>query len=123
MPAPPRRARFQVHLSTAIALMFTAGGLIWGNTIERTMLIQSDLNSLEIGQRSEIKYFGWPFPAIAKEIRAPERPNDGAVSIVCGERSQGLGVPLNILVGAFLLFFVWYACEWLIRRRALKKGP
>ncbi|HLX61109.1 MAG TPA: hypothetical protein VKX17_07480 [Planctomycetota bacterium] len=33
MPNPPRRARFQIHLSTAIVLMFVAGGLMWLNFI------------------------------------------------------------------------------------------
>ena len=31
MPPPPRHARFQIHLSTAIVLMFVAGGLMWAN--------------------------------------------------------------------------------------------
>lgn len=32
MPKPPRRRRFQIHLSTAIVMMFVAGVLIWANT-------------------------------------------------------------------------------------------
>jgi hypothetical protein len=31
MPQPPRRKRFQIHLSTAVVLMFVAGGIIWAN--------------------------------------------------------------------------------------------
>ncbi|HLX63075.1 MAG TPA: hypothetical protein VKX17_17530 [Planctomycetota bacterium] len=31
MTTLPRRARFQIHLSTANVLMFVAGGLIWAN--------------------------------------------------------------------------------------------
>src|SRR5437868_13219387 len=31
MPTPPPRKRFQFHLSTAIVMMFVAGGLIWAN--------------------------------------------------------------------------------------------
>src|SRR6266404_3214218 len=31
MPPPPRRARFQIHLSTPIVLMFVAGALSWAN--------------------------------------------------------------------------------------------
>ncbi len=31
MTEPPRRKRFQFHLSTAIVMMFVAGGLSWAN--------------------------------------------------------------------------------------------
>src|SRR5438874_1770002 len=35
MPDSPHRSRFQIHLSTAIVLMFVAGGLIWANVSGR----------------------------------------------------------------------------------------
>jgi len=31
VPETPRRRRFQIHLSTAILMMFVAGVLIWAN--------------------------------------------------------------------------------------------
>ena len=31
MREPPRRKRFQIHLSTAVVMMIAAGGLIWAN--------------------------------------------------------------------------------------------
>src|SRR5258706_7108575 len=34
-PEPPRRKRFQIHLSTAIVMMFVAGAIIWANVRER----------------------------------------------------------------------------------------
>ncbi|HLX59657.1 MAG TPA: hypothetical protein VKX17_00105 [Planctomycetota bacterium] len=41
MPEPPRRARFQIHLSTAIVMMFVAGGLMWANFYEGAVLQES----------------------------------------------------------------------------------
>ena len=35
MPNPPPRKPFQIHLSTAIVLMFVASGLMWANVTER----------------------------------------------------------------------------------------
>src|SRR6476660_9027182 len=35
MPTPPPRKRFQIHLSTAVVMMFVAAGLIWANIYER----------------------------------------------------------------------------------------
>ena len=32
MPTPPPRKRFQIHLSTAIAVMFVAGGMAYGHS-------------------------------------------------------------------------------------------
>jgi hypothetical protein len=31
MPEPPRRKRFQIHLSTAMVMMFVAAAIIWAN--------------------------------------------------------------------------------------------
>ena len=44
MPTPPPRKRFQIHLSTAIVMMFVAGGLMWANFTHKD------------------DYFGWPYP-------------------------------------------------------------
>src|SRR5580765_4717151 len=35
MPEPPRRKRFQIHLSTAVVMMFVAGALVWANVLGR----------------------------------------------------------------------------------------
>jgi hypothetical protein len=47
MTTTPRRAWFQIHLSTAVVLMFVAGGLMWGSFISQ--------------QTGERKTWGWPF--------------------------------------------------------------
>ena len=51
MPNPPRRPFFQIHLSTAIVLMFTAGALVWANVTKQWVLVLSNAGWA----------FGWPF--------------------------------------------------------------
>ena len=53
---PPRRVRFQVHLSTAIVLMFAAGGLMWANMCDATMV-------MEIICQMTMRAYGWPLTA------------------------------------------------------------
>jgi hypothetical protein len=107
---PPRRARFQVHLSTAIVLMFAAGGLMW----------------LNVDIHSDCKFFGWPYDVVAWSDayclfdNAPDAIVLGHHLIIATNRIMWFSDISFILA---ILFSVWYACEWLIRRRALKKGP
>jgi hypothetical protein len=114
---PPRRARFQVHLSTAIVLMFTAGALMWANVTPCKVIIWPFL----------AQYNGWPFTAIGDTIILPDAKNDSKqfIYIISGT-SQFIiywRLCLDIAIALLILSSVWYACEWLIRRRALKKGP
>src|SRR5689334_11537731 len=86
MPLPPRRARFQIHLSTAIVLMFVAGGLIWANVAFQEILLNPEtgkkipVNSILIFLRdatepsslndsavTRLRQYGWPFIAIELE--------------------------------------------------------
>jgi hypothetical protein len=64
---------------------------------------------------------GWPLPAIRwgkqffKTKPAWNRGNElYDIWLVFGF--------IDLAVALLILFSVWYACEWLIRRRALKKG-
>jgi len=65
MPEPPRRKRFPLfpirwHLSTAIVLMFVAGGLIWENLHSRPIsIITVDPD----GNRHNLNtsFYGWPY--------------------------------------------------------------
>lgn len=113
---PPRK-RFQVHLSTAIILMFAAGGMIWANVTVRTYVQAPPVN--DPSYKREVKYFGWPCPAIRKEDRdidMPHRHGEPA-SIVCGDSSPGFGLPIDVVVALSLLAAVWYVCErWIAWR-------
>ena len=106
MTEPPRRKRFQFHLSTAIVMMFVAGGLMWANA--------SPVDSVPIYHRypGAVDY-GWPQTAVCIDRLLVDQQ--------WFERVQW-GIVTDIAVACALLFSVWFFCEWLIRRRAARKG-
>jgi hypothetical protein len=128
MTTPPRRARFQIHLSTAIVLMFAAGGLIWANTMVRG-------SQFHLTQYMRIYYIsddlGWPAHAFTHYFksfsmfefeRAPEHRKTGVTHVHDRFEFHPKGIALNLFVLFTILFAAWLTCEWLIRRRAARKG-
>jgi hypothetical protein len=94
-----KRVRFQIHLSTAVVLMFAAGGLMWANIRPWWYLQYSDYYRSEIS----IKAWGWPGAlAIA---------NEGRTEI---QRSM---IFFNLAAALMILLTVWFICEWRIRRK------
>ena len=122
MPEPPRRKRFQFHLSTAIVMMFVAGGLMWANTTakiaEEGTFNESHVNwtgTFVLVQR------GWPFPYCQLEnwqysdkSRSPIRNPDPKYYF-----SNAL---LNMLIAMIIVSLGLFLCESRIRRRAARKG-
>ena len=152
MTTPPRRARFQIHLSTAIVLMFVAGGLIWANVRGRFVpkigaafrygMIDKEMTESEFIQSKEYEYeewvghhtfeHGWPFDAMRSASRV-YRTRRGKSVMSAGTPSAWLRgripstwrtgpIIYNALIALLVLFGVWFVCEWQIRRRAARKG-
>jgi hypothetical protein len=151
MTEPPRRKRFQIHLSTAIVLMFVAGGSIWANVHERHMAMGSASvpsgggHALWVEGVSEDEYwrvskyldwwgdrigsYGFPCEALRTSTHCEiTKPND---IYVTGEGNDfrkplcvwNIGtINIDALVALALSFVVWYACEWQIHRRAARQG-
>src|SRR5579862_7759084 len=117
MPEPPR-ARFQIHLSTAIVLMFVAGVLIWANTREHTRSAdyteEGPTNYLHV----IIKAYGWPFEYKSVYTSFDTMDAVGRPSSVTeyGGLLNGDTI-IDGMVGLLIIFAVWFLCEWLIRRR------
>ena len=111
MPTPPPRKRFQFHLSTAIVMMFVAGGLIWAN-------VHVMAYSFEGYPR-----YGWPYRAIFNNsVLVPEGTH--LFHVRCSDDLYFIGVArlsANALTAVALLIVVYFLCEWLIRRRAARK--
>ena len=99
MPEPPRRKRFQIHLSTAIVMMFVAGALIWANTRNQV----DDANFKEF-------VVGWPNHAVIKIV---QNENAGIYY---------RNIIIDLWIAFTILYFSYRFCEWLIRRRAARKG-
>ena len=60
---PPKRRWFQIHLSTAIVLMFVAGGLVLSNVEKRRV-------DFDLGHSSEAVSYerGWPWTIWEEEV-------------------------------------------------------
>jgi len=121
------RKRFQIHLSTAVVMMFVAGGIIWANFTNTPRFStdgsRDDSKHFNIGewQYSINQRFGWPMTAvergyISEAMYKNRNFSDDAYEVL------RLMAALDALVALILLALVWFLCEWLIRRRAARKG-
>jgi len=88
--------------------MFAAGLLMWANTLDTGRIFED----------ADIQYygFGWPLPAVF--VPDGERLLTRTFSNVYYPTFT-----IDLIIAIVFLFSVWYMCESLIRRRALKKGP
>jgi hypothetical protein len=130
MTEPPPRKRFQIHLSTAIVMMFVAGGMMWANCSPRTRVWIDSLGTLNVIRR---KILGWPLECatVIEELGVqahyeenlrivfPELPNESKTYSLEIERTEAL---VNAAIAMTLLATVYWICEWVIRRRAVRKG-
>ena len=101
MTKPPRlKRRFQIHLSTAIVMMFVAGGIIWASQPILMTLIDFETN-----RRYIRNFYGWPFRAISENVVL----------------THDLPIALDVITAMTILVSVYFLCEWLIRRRSARK--
>src|ERR1043165_3292538 len=111
LPTPPRRKRFQIHLSTAVVMMVGAGALIWGNVNNVVKLTQEQwgenyewgANLMAPNPEFALLQRGWPFPI--QRWYSP-RPSGISQPWILWE-----DVLVNLCVGAILLFASWFVCE------------
>ena len=119
----PARRLFQIHLSTAIVLMFAAGGIIWANTTER----QSPHNLTLTRGRTIIglySYYGWPWNAYLEGKNAYyQAPTDDWKITHSGRKFFKSDAALNAGVAVLILVTTCLLCEWLARSRKNRKEP
>jgi hypothetical protein len=60
-PAAKRRRFFQIHLSTAVVLMFVAGALVWANIVARPSPESFGVETF--WTQNGAQYYGWPLQA------------------------------------------------------------
>ena len=108
MTDPPRRKRFQFHLSTAIVMMFVAGGLMWANVVVRNpgFVETSD------GRKYFDYSYGWPFPAyfwnLFWDVHNPRR------------YTSSMALVFDIAAVLVTLLIAFLFCELLVRCSARK---
>jgi hypothetical protein len=119
MSDKPRRPWFQIHLSTAIVLMFVAGGIGSINLrVTRTERTESVFSSI-VGEGhadDKFTYYGWPCDSFY-ELSTVEKDGTEYFYDSPIRRWMPKGIIVNIFAAMISLIAVWYACEWLLRRR------
>ncbi|MCY3018240.1 MAG: hypothetical protein NTW87_04305 [Planctomycetota bacterium] len=109
-----RFPRLQFHLSTAIILMFVAGGLLWANMRPFDSYIVA--NMLPVKPAELTLAYGFPFCYGRDWVGWVK--DDG--SHIWDWRYGNL--VLDILVALAILLATAILCEWLTRRRANPKS-
>ena len=95
----------RIHISTAMVLMFAAGGGLWINTQRRTTDWDVALSLGHFSYKSAT-ITGWPF-AVTCNIDGEEKFDSS---------TQGKRICVNILIWLTLLLLVAAVCEYRIRR-------
>lgn len=140
-----RRSWFQLHLSTAIVLMFVAGGLLWANV----HLFPGDKRRYDIytGMKNpwgwgyhavyklshfDIQEYGWPMTLHATSQSTPHDPetylDSESMDSTMHLDTSGLlkdpswfSIPVNVMAAMAILVCCALLCEWLISRREGRK--
>jgi len=107
--------RAQVSLSTAVVLMFVAGGLLWANTrVDRSREVAGYQHSAKDKPfQARIVDYGWPFQSFTQY-----KP-------VVGEKAAGHEtiqpkIVLNLAIALAILYVVWLVCEGRGRRKLVR---
>ncbi|MCY3019003.1 MAG: hypothetical protein NTW87_08245 [Planctomycetota bacterium] len=96
-------SRLQIHLASAIVLMFCAAGLLWLNMPYPLVYRQADGTTAVVDD-----CFGWPLPMnYSSTMRRPWYWRNVW---------NPLGIEVDVLVAALLLVAMWLCCEALARR-------
>jgi hypothetical protein len=121
MTEPPPK-RFQIHLSTAIVMMFVAGILLWANVREYDVKPMDSPMRMWYGDEPQKLYqvrdeafvdkkWGWPLEFLHHRFFAETE-----------YRFMYWCAGIDFYFAACVLLAVWFLCEWLIRHRAAQKG-
>jgi len=131
-----KRRFFQIHLSTAIVLMFAGGGLIWAN-VNRHSIYQSD--SVVIHAEGWPRNYRTGMWVKDEQSNSPEqnnqiianasatlkeyyKANDSAVRTAFDEvasidKDRTANITIDIIVAVLILMLIALICELWIRRR------
>lgn len=111
---PRKRHWFQIHLSTAMVLMFVAGLFLWANV--PFLRVTKRVGSVD-GRYTTYTCVkgGWPFC----KVESVTQPKD---SVLENSLVDPIFICSNTATGVVLLLIVAFVCESLIRRRARAKA-
>lgn len=127
--------KMQVHLSTAVILMFVASGLLWLSLSPRTDLGVDNMGSLNV---LRIYSYGWPKECygVVEELDVQATyffDTDGRLHMVFPEQlpppasvshhPSSVDVAGDAGVALAVLVLTCWICEWRIRRRNRRNAP
>jgi len=126
MPERARRKRFQIHLSTAIVMMVAAGILLWANLGRPQDIVPiAEPRARYSGDSTTVclvsQAYGWP--DVVKRYYVRTLNYKGSEPAWVGSREWRLdwwNLAEDVLIAVIILTIVWYLCERLIRRRAIR---
>ena len=121
------RPWFRIHLSTAIVLMFVAGGLIWANVVPSTRqsIGQRDRSTV----KEELTHYGWPLifcesEVVVGAIERPKQPKDyGIFTHALGPKYESINIALDVFSAFAIIAFTYFTIESLIRRHENRVAP
>ena len=105
--APKKRPLFQIHLSTAIVLMFVAGGLVWVNCYQHSTYY------VPYGGGDGGYVYGWPFTYM--DVFGYEDSVSRAM-VAEGWTIDWRGLLANVGFVLLILVLVAVSSEWLLGR-------
>jgi hypothetical protein len=114
--------RFQIHLSTAIVMMFMAGVLIWANVRSQIMFFNKHLEAGIQSADAVFEYRGWPYTVWNSLVDKDNLRYEGVVRRYGPASITYKNAGKNAALAIATLFAVGFLSEWLIHRRASRKG-
>ena len=119
MSTPREKIRrwFQIHLSTAIVLMFVAGGLMWLNNVPemlKPIAMEISPNGIYGATHEALPRVGWPLRIHDKPLVTSEMDETSYNYIVSYESYWYLA---NLTVAVLILISIALLLEWRIRRK------
>lgn len=113
-PQTPRRKRFQIHRSTAAAMIALALVLTWANMRGEKLSGSSTIYESNTSPPVASGYINWEFMTYGW-------PSHGVLYQPDATQVRYQYIFVDVLVALVLLSAVWFLCEWLIGRRAARK--
>lgn len=118
-----RKRPWQIHLSTAILLMFVSGGFLWVNIVPlkyNWTFVHEIFRNKITGQN---RYYGWPcqFYGVTGSIPM-DSPSPTYSTLGFNNLDLARSIGTNVLISGSVLFAVWFVCEWWIRWQESRKA-
>jgi hypothetical protein len=121
MSEKPHRPRLQIHLSTAIVLMFVAGGFSWANTVNAVARVIHTPAAKGNLMRTDGVCMPYVTPAYDTPVYAQGWPTTIRSELNSVVEWRYRGIASNVAVLAVILLGSAVLCELFIRRHEVRK--